>query len=315
MRALAGYVMKGPLSAILVATAFALLSLVPVLGMLSVFSAAAIALVTLRQGAKQGMLVLAGAAVLSGVFLQAVAGAMVLGIVFALFIWLPVYVMALVLRQTASWSITLDAAVAFSAFGVLVVYLVSGDPVQMWQGLLTNVLDTIAAQGQGNVELDMFRDQITDVAGWLTGMVAAAVALSLLAGLMIGRWWQSVLYNPGGFRQEFYGLRISRVAAMIVVATVAVSFLGLGGISAFAGDLVIVAVVVYSIVGLALVHSSVASSNKHVGWLIALYVLMFLMPPHVMLVLAGVALADSWLDFRARLATQRSQSSNSQDDE
>ncbi len=315
MRALAAYVMKGPLSAILIATAFALVSLIPVLGMLSIFSGAAVALVTLRHGAKQGLLVIAGAAVLTGLFLQLMLGAMVLGGVFALVMWLPLWALALVLRRTMSWSITLDTAVAMSVLGVLLVYLIAGDPVQMWQQLLNSVLDTLIAQGGGAAELELFREQLPAISRWMTGMLAGAGVLTLLAGIMIARWWQSTLYNPGGFRQEFYGLRLSRIAAVTVLATLLVSFLGLGALSAMAGDLMIVAVVVYSVAGLALVHSIIAGTGKHVGWLVALYVLMFFMPPHVMLVLAAVALADSWLDFRARLAAKGPANSNDQNDE
>lgn len=314
MRALAGYVMKGPIPAILVATAFALISLVPILGMVSIFSGAAVALVTLRQGGKQGLLVIAGAAVLSGLFLQLMAGGMVLGIVFALVLWLPLWALALVLRRTVSWSIALDAAVGMTAFAVLLVYLVAGDPIQMWQQLLTNVFDKLSAQA-GAPNFEEFRDQLPAIAKWMTGMLAAAMAVTLLAGLMIGRWWQSLLYNPGGFREEFYGLRMSRIAANVVLVVLILSMLGLGGISAFAGDLVIIAVALYSLVGLALVHAWVASTGKHVGWLVALYVVMFLMPPQLMLVLAGVALADSRLDFRARLENKRQTDSSSQNND
>ncbi|MFC1750713.1 DUF2232 domain-containing protein [Pseudomonadota bacterium] len=314
MRALAGYVMKGPIPAILIVTAFALISLFPVLGMLSIFSGAAVALVTLRQGAKQGLLIIAGAAVLTGLFLQLTVGAMVLGGVFALVVWLPLWALALVLRRTISWSITLDTAVAISAVAVLLVYLVAGDPVQMWQQLLTSVFDKLSAQ-QGGPDFGEFREQLPAIAKWMTGMLAGAMALSLLAGMMVARWWQSLLYNPGGFREEFYSLRMSRIAANIVLIVIVLSVLGLGSVSALASDLVIIAVVVYSMVGLALVHASVASTDKHVGWLVALYVLMFLMPPHVMLILAGVALADSRLDFRARLAKKSSADSNNQNND
>jgi len=314
MRALAAYVMKGPLSAILIATVFALISLIPVLGMLSILSGAAVALVTLRHGAKQGLLVIAGAAVLTGLFLQLMVGAMVLGGVFALVMWLPLWALALVLRRTVSWSITLDTAVATGALGVLLVYLVAGDPVQMWQQLLNSVLDAFASQG-GGAELELFREQLPAISRWMTGMLAGAMALSLLSGIMIARWWQSTLYNPGGFRQEFYGLRLSRIASITVLVTLLVSFLGLGALSAIAGDLMIVAVVVYSVAGLALVHAIIAGTGKHVGWLVALYVLMFFMPPHVMLVLVAVALADSWLDFRARLVTKAPANPNKQNND
>ena len=37
-----------------------------------------------------------------------------------------------------------------------------------------------------------------------THAVVAAEALTILSALFIARWWQAMLYNPGGFQQEFH---------------------------------------------------------------------------------------------------------------
>lgn len=300
MRALANYIMRGPIQALLVTAAFALISLVPILGVLSVLSGAAVALVTLRHGAKQGIQVLLGASLISSLFMYFMMGTMALGLIFVLFLWLPLLVLALLLRRTVSWSITLDAAVALGVLAVVVIYIATGDPAQWWQQVLRVVLDAMAAQNAG-VELELLREQLPKVAEWMTGMLAGAFVLGLIASMMLARWWQSLLYNPGGFRQEFYGLRQSRVAALAVLAMLLLSVLKVGVVSGLAGDLMVIAVVVYSVTGLALVHASVAATGKHRGWLIALYVVIFFVPPHALAALAGLGFADSWMDFRARL--------------
>jgi len=117
---------------------------------------------------------------------------------------------------------------------------------------------------------------------------------------MLARWWQALLFNPGGFMQEFYGLRQSRVAALVVLVILALGLVDLGQISHMAGDIMITLVVVYSMVGLALVHALVAKTGKHSAWLVGLYVLLFILPPQMMMALTSVGIIDSWMNFRER---------------
>ena len=303
MRALAAYIMRGPLQAMLVTAALALVALVPVLGVVSVLSGAALALVTLRHGARQGLIVLLGASVITGAFMYFVFGSMALGMGYTLLMWLPLWLLALVLRSTASWSILVDAAAALGLAVIVVFYAVTGDPVQFWQSLLSQMVSAMSAQGGGMAELETLQDQLPVFARWLTGMLAGALIAGLVFSLMVGRWWQSLLYNPGGFRQEFFELRQSRIAALIVLFILALSLPELGWLSDIAGDMMIVVVMLYSIVGLALVHAVVARKGKHVGWLVALYILLFIMPPQIMMALASAGFVDSWVDFRRRLVS------------
>ncbi len=299
MNALASYIMRGPIQALLVTAAFALTSLIPVLGILSILSGAAVALVTLRHGAKQGMQVLVGASLISSLFMYFTMGTLALGLIFVLFLWLPLWLLALLLRRTASWSITLDAAVAMGVLVVVIIYIATGDPVQWWTLMLGQVFDVMAAQNT-TMELGLMREQLPKIAEWMTGMLAGAFVLGLIASIMLARWWQSLLFNPGGFRQEVYGLRQSRIATMVVLALLLLSIMKFGVVSRLAADLMVIAVVVYSVAGLALVHALVAVTGKHRGWLVALYVVMFIVPPHAMTALAGIGFADSWMDFRTR---------------
>ena len=300
MRALATYIMRGPVQAVLVTTALALVSLIPVLGMVSVLSGAAVALVTLRHGAKQGLLVLLGASLLASIFMYSVFGTMILGLMFALLLWLPLLCLALVLRSSSSWSMVLDAAAALGVAGITLFYLLIGDPLQFWQMALGKMLELMSSQ-DGMADLGQIEQQIPVIAEWMTGMLAAALVMGLVLSMMLARWWQALLFNPDGFQQEFYGLRQSKIAALTVSVILLFSLFDLGVISNLAGDVMITVVVVYSIVGLALIHALVAKSGKHSAWLVGIYVLMFIIPPQMMLALASAGFVDSWLDFRKRL--------------
>ncbi len=313
MRGLGAYIMRGPLQAMLVTAALALVSLVPILGVVSMLSGAALALVTLRHGARQGITVLLGAGVITGVFMYFVFGAMALGFVFLL-LWLPLLLLALVLRSSASWSIVIDAATALGLAGIVVFYLLTGDPVQFWQNVLSQMVELMSAQGGGMEGMETIQNQLPMFSRWLTGMLAGALVMGQILSLMVGRWWQALLYNPGGFRQEFLELRQSRLAAMVLLAILVLSLPDLGGVSDMAGDMMIVMVTVYSIVGLALVHALVDRTGRHVGWLVALYLFLFILPPQAMLLLASAGFADSWVNFRRRLSSLQQKSDDDRND-
>lgn len=313
MRGLGAYIMRGPLQAMLVTAALALVSLVPILGVVSMLSGAALALVTLRHGARQGITVLLGAGAITGVFMYFVFGAMALGFVFLL-LWLPLLLLALVLRSSASWSIVIDAATALGLAGIVVFYLLTGDPVQFWQNVLSQMVELMSAQGGGMEGMETIQNQLPMFSRWLTGMLAGALVMGQILSLMVGRWWQALLYNPGGFRQEFLELRQSRLAAMVLLAILVLSLPDLGGVSDMAGDMMIVMVTVYSIVGLALVHALVDRTGRHVGWLVALYLFLFILPPQAMLLLASAGFADSWVNFRKRLSSLQQKSDDDRND-
>jgi hypothetical protein len=132
--------------------------------------------------------------------------------------------------------------------------------------------------------------------------VASQLAALWLLSLLLGRWWQAQLYNPGGFGQEFRELRMGQALA---VATVAV-FVGapLARLPLIV-NLALGLSIVLGMFGLAVLHSAVQRSRAGRGWLIALYVGMaFLMYP-VLTVLALLGATDQWLDLRRRFGGGR----------
>src|SRR5690625_6353500 len=59
----------------------------------------------------------------------------------------------------------------------------------------------------------------------VTGLLANVTSFTGVLGLMLGRWWQALLYNPGGFKQEFNGLRLNTPQALVCVLAGLYSFL------------------------------------------------------------------------------------------
>lgn len=297
MQALARYIMRGRMQAILVAAVAAMLSLL--LPPFNYLSSAVVGLVTLRKGWSEGLIIILG----SGVAMAALALLTPVdplhADLLAAAIWLPVWLLALVLRQTVSLSTTVSGAALAGGVVVVGAYLGIDNPAQAWR----DVLERLVEQAQEQNELaaaDTLGKMLMDAAPHMTGMLVAALVLGLTLSLFLARWWQATLYNPGGFRREFHGLRLGRNFALVTVGTLALSMMASGWLAEVSANALIVLVAAYLLHGLGLLHGIVAAKGIHVGWLITVYAFTLILPQSTLL-LAVAAFADSWMDIRARI--------------
>ena len=118
MRSLASYVMRGPMQAVLVTVVFGVLSLI--MFPFSLLSGTAIGLVTLRQGLKQGAIVTVSAIVITAVIAFISLGQPFFAIGFAALVWVPIWLLAGVLRFTLSLQKTLLLGVILGWLTILV---------------------------------------------------------------------------------------------------------------------------------------------------------------------------------------------------
>jgi len=299
MKALASFIMRGRTQATLVAVVGAVLSLV--IPPLSHLSGATIGLVTLRNGAKEGLfLMLALGLVMGGIgMMSSVEGGLVQAYVIGmLLLSVPVLLASVVLRVTRSLGQTLTAIAIMAALLILLVNIMLGDAVAWWRTILETVMSPMLNEAE--LSPGEASDMLDGMAGMMTGLVAAVLLYSTMINLSLARWFQGMLYNPGGFQQEFHSLfiekRVAIVAALIGIG--GMIFAGQGGISQ---DLMILVVALFSIHGLALVHGVIGISGMGRGWLFALYVGLVIVPPHIAMMLAMVGYIDSWADIRGRL--------------
>ena len=297
MRFLAAYIMRGRMQAVLVASVAAMLSML--LPPLSYFSGATIGLVTLRAGNRPGLGVILGAGVAVAVLTLVTMGSPVPALVFAIGLWGPVWVMANRLRRTVRLSDSLLLAGLFGAVLVIAFYAVVGEPATWWHQYLLELFKP-ALQATGD-ETKRTAQLIVNLSQVMTGTMAAGLSLTLAGSLLLGRWWQALLYHPGGFRQEFHGLRLGRRLSSGTVVLLIGILLASGTLKLMAIDLLFVAMALHLLQGLATVHGLVGRSKAHIGWLIGLYVLLLLPPTmtQTALTLAVAGFADSWFDFRA----------------
>jgi hypothetical protein len=194
--------------------------------------------------------------------------------------------LAVLLRESESWEFTLLAAIAV---GVCVEVYFRLQPAVI-DALMQQLDLYLQASNPQGLQIEEVRDVILSVIG------AVYMFLSIVL-LMLARWMQAVLYNPGGFKQEFHSLRIGQKVALALIVIMLLSSFGIVVPEAW----VLYFVLPLMFLGIALVHSVVAKKNLSSMWLVTFYILLML--PVVVQILVLLALVDSWYDFRSRLSS------------
>jgi len=278
LRALAEFIMRGRLQASAVALVG---SVIPFL------SPATVGLVTLRKGGVEASIVALWSAMpivvsyytgQSNSFLAVVSIASLVHII----------AVAAVLKVTRAWNLSLLVALALSiilAVGARIGFQSDFDALvsdldEMFQTASQQLDETLVSPGHSNI----------------LGAMAWIIALSGLVGLALARWWQALLFNPGGFQEEFHNIRLDKKSAAICVITVSVGFSVLAQHQLWM-QLAIVPLVV---AGLSVLHYLVKRKGWAGYWLVLVYVGLVLGPftPG----LAAVGAVDSVLNIRARLS-------------
>lgn len=300
MNALARFIMKGRSEAILVIAALTILSWG--LSLASLLAAAAIALPTLRRGGKEGALLILGA-----LPVVALAGYILLSDAvqaggYSLVMWIPVLLIAVILRETASLTMAVLSALALGWLVVAGLYAMVSDPAAFWLDTLQQAVKPMLEQRGTGVEEGLINQTIQMFSRYATGAIAAGSVMTVLISLLLARWWQANLYNPGGFRAEFQQLRLPTSAAYVFLVLLVAVTASSGGVQEFAVNLLMPALMVYMLAGFSVIHAICTRTRAGRFWLAGIYVgLMFIAP--LILVIALVGLSDSWFNWRQRLAS------------
>lgn len=329
MRKLVSYIMAGRMQATSAVVGFALsaLFLLPLtllvgkiglalITLLTLFSGATLALVTLRFGATQGLFVLG----MSTAIMMALNFLLVRGVeaalAYSLMQWVPLMLPALVLHATVSLRLALQAAIALGLISILGAHAAVPDISGFWSGMLDEylrqaMLDPSVSSQMQEVDLQKI---IATAARYMTGSLVASMLLSMAMMILVARWWQSMLYNPGGFRQEFLDLRLGLWPAILGIG------LFLGSIlvdTSMVAELAVISLVLFILQGVAIVHSACTKTSNPSLWLRTFYavlVVAYLISGDAnsifmfSVVLAGICaigLVDNFFDLRARMQVRK----------
>ncbi|MCU7918500.1 MAG: YybS family protein [Candidatus Thiodiazotropha sp. (ex Epidulcina cf. delphinae)] len=296
MKALASFVMRGPSQSAMATTVLTMLTLIfPFVGILG---SACVGLVFLRLGLMAGIKTLLLSTLAAGLLMGVIFGNPLPALGILLVVWLPTGLLGMLLRNTRSLGLTTQAGIGFGLLAIVVQYAVLGDPRAFWR-------EYLQPMGQRFVEAGLF-DQaqsqpvIEQVSGVMCGVVAVLFLLQLLSSLYLARWWQAILYNPGGFADEYHQLRVHWVVGLVgALALTALLIPGESGL-AFLNCLGAVFLGVLFLQGLAVVHGVFKGLRSAQLWLVLTYLLLIVFMPQMVLVLTGIGLTDVWIDYRAR---------------
>jgi len=250
-------------------------------------SAAAVALITLRKGLSNGAWLTLWALLPAGftAYFSGDAGSVLL--------LLGTLLLATVLRFSVSLALAVTTTVVVGYASGLAMLWLSGDFLQQ----LAEVFDAVLTQLEGGFSAESGAVVVLSRpnAGQIAGMLAAGNSGICVLSLLLARYWQALLYNPGGFRREFHALRLPTqwtLGLTVVTLTVWFALPSLNGWAA-------VSAIPLMFCGFALAHARASRTGQGSGWLTAFYVLWLVIDP-VKVALLAIVVADAFIDFRSR---------------
>lgn len=286
----------------------ALLSLFAVVGtaapvmllspLLFVASGGVVVLTALRQDINSlgiALLIAAAVLLLAG-FLSGLGGALT-AVVFAMF-WMPLVI--------ASWGVRQGGISRGVQLVVLVsiVLLLGGRFSGFEPGVfLGEYSQLVTQQVTPSPEAEANVARIEGLFAWLEryfwGWVSVSFGVLWMTGLLLGRYWHSMLDNPGAFGREFTALRVGLFPGGIALLLILGALSGAGEIAWELAALMLFGVFWQ---GLACVHASlVARKVGRIVWIV-FYGLLTVFALQVAVVLVLIGLLDNVFNFRARLA-------------
>lgn len=296
MRALAAFIMRGRGQAVLAIAALTLLSWA--FAPANLLSGAAVALPTLRRGMREGGIILALA-----VPLVVLAGGFLLGSPldttgYALALWIPVWLIAALLRESGRLTVALAGTSILGLLVVVGIYGIVEDPASLWSSEMQHLAQPVPEQSHSEAEAEALWRSLVGISRYLVGIIAAGSVLSVVLSLLIGRWWQALLFNPGGFRREFLDLRLLPVSGYLWL--VLLMFAWITG-SELGTNLAIPSFVPFLLTGFAVLHALFSRSSAGGFWLVGMYLALIFASPLIMVVML-IGFSDPWMDWRYRFS-------------
>ncbi|MDR3491715.1 MAG: hypothetical protein P4M12_06680 [Gammaproteobacteria bacterium] len=303
LKRISDYVLRSRLDAMLAAF---ICAFIPLIGGLSIVIAA---FVTLRKGIYEGTLVVIAATLPILIGYWAYPGSeqeVGLSVTQVLFLMLATngltWMFAVWLRQYSSWSLLLQGVALLGVITVGMVHYLSPDIQAFWDKQLTSyfthVIQNTNTDAGPMTEMEL-RNIIGYVKRYMTGVVFIFITFNALLQVFLARWWQAVVFNPGGLRKELCDIRMGHVIGVIFVLGLVYSYWNNDVIV----DIMPILYLVFGLAGFSLLHAMIGT--RKTGWIwIALMYGALIIVPIIAVMIAMLALIDTWVDFRSRLTKQ-----------
>ncbi len=286
------YLLSGRMQAVIAVTLSSLLSF-----LLQPFAflicGSVIGLITLRKGIHSAIQTLLISFIVLQIFFILLSTSSYINTIIILVIWLPVLFLSAVLRLTRSQGALILFSGLISIILTIIFYVLVGDVAAWWQDYLTKVFEATAPSQQ----IQAYNKLLESNADLINAMIFAAYTLNMVTGVLFARWWQSRLFNPGGFQKEFYGLNIPIILLPVFIIIGVLAFNANEPWQDMCRDVLIILTFIYLIQGISFSHRTVHRLKLSVGWLVFLYcALIFL--PQMALIVACLGIVDAFSNWR-----------------
>lgn len=298
MQALIAFIMQGRVQAIMATALTALMALV--ITPIAIVSMALPVLATLRNGAQEGLIVVA-----SAIFIFTGLGWLLFGLpiafaVFGITLWLPVWGLALILGSYRSLAKAISAAALGGFLLIGLQYLLLDSPFEFWKEVLSGFMQ--GRFDEAVVPLNEQNQLVEMLAQWMPGGVASSWFISTALALMLGRWASFKLDNTDAFGAEFRALRFERLWLIVLpFLLVPMLLVDSDSIPGLGSQFYMVGLMLLMLQGISLAHAFAHWHQANRIWLTGLYVVLFIGAPYSTVIVAALGYADGWLDFRTKV--------------
>ncbi len=284
MRSLVEFIMRGRAHACGVALAGYFLPFL---------SPSTIGLVTLKKGLIEGCVVALWALlpILLGWFvsdLEAYGANRLLTIVSCFSLVIAVLV-AQILRITMSWQWSLIAVVVASVVATLSLNIILPEGLEQ---LTPKVISLLSGGFNTEVANDMIKQKL-----FVLSLLAWGLVLTAVVSLIVSRWWQGLVFNPGGFVKEFHSLRLDARVGLGTLLVIVFGFLFYREHAMWFQ----LATVPLLVAGIALAHHIASVLKLSATFLFFMYTGLLLFSPAFALILICLGFVDSQWNLRAKL--------------
>lgn len=213
------------------------------------------------------------------------------------FYFIPLWVMAMVLRRVQSLAFSIEAGT------LVLMIMVAGAAWIVGSPTAAAIVDYWHTRG-----IDLYSDERVKPEVFAAVFELAwplLVMLFQVLVLLFARWLQACMYYPSGFKADFHQLRLHKPMAALALILLVLGVVAPGGgitaASLLLEQLAWVSAVYLSLAGLGIVHWYVAFKGWSSFWLVGIYLIILIVPQVAVLVLGVNALVDSFFNIRQRV--------------
>ena len=304
MKAFARFTISGQFPAFAVVFGFSLLTLIfqlvvisPGLSLVSaLISGSAIVLIALHTNPKYALLLAVVCALAIGACSHLLIGSAAPGISATIALIFPSLLLATIFISTKSLSFSLQIA---TLLGVLVFFTLTflfPDLNQTWENILRPAMEPLLKGADfSNEQAQLLIERSAQL------MNGALIALTLVlhgSALLLGRWWHCLAIESNEFQENLSSLRLGKVLA---IAAIVMALWATIANSTLLSQLSLIVIVLFTLQGLAVIHTTATKMTKGKTWLIITYVLIFLVTPPMLVLIMLLGLTDTFINIRKRV--------------